>query len=228
MVGQTKRAGRAASPAGAAPSPGRSAYLQLSEEIINGELPPGTALVEAQLANRLGVSRTPIREALSRLEQEGFVERHDRGLRVRTRSIEEIMEIYEIRVELEAIAARAAARKRSDLDLMLIEKAHRNMCEATASGTGEMVEVNRAFHTALWRAGGNKTLADLLARLNIQLQRYHSTTLSEPGRWDEANREHGELVDAIREQDADRAADIARAHIGRARDLRLAMYLNET
>lgn len=208
-------------------TPGKTAYRQLSEEIVSGELAPGEMLVEAQLAARLGISRTPVREALGRLEQEGFVERYDRGLRVRSRSIEEILEIYEIRVELEVLAARAAARNRSEIDLMVLQRAHDQMAAVQPGEAGTMVEVNRTFHTALWRAGGNKTLADLLTRLNTQLQRYRSTTLSEPGRWEQAIREHEALVAAVRDRDAEQATAIAREHIESARDLRMAMYLDD-
>ncbi|MQA97564.1 MAG: FCD domain-containing protein, partial [Streptosporangiales bacterium] len=206
---------------GRADSPGRVAYVRISDEIHDGTLRPGAPLVETILAKRLGMSRTPVRDALNRLEQDGLVERYDRGLRVRRRSPEEILEIYEIRVVLEAMAARGAAERRTALDLVRLEQAQRRMGELADDDPVERVQLNRAFHRALWRAGHNTTLADMLARLSSHIYRYSSTTLQQEGRWDEANREHEALIEAIRDRDPDRAAEIAAAHLSTARDLRL-------
>ena len=91
-----------------------SIYRDLKVKIIGGTIVPGTALVEGSLATEYQVSRSPIREALSRLTFEGLVERHDRALRVRMLRAEEVLELYEVRLALEAAAARAAAQRRTD------------------------------------------------------------------------------------------------------------------
>src|ERR1700749_32754 len=88
-------------------------YDRLRGEIVTGEFEPGTPLGEEALAQRYGTSRTPVREALRRLEQDGLVESGVRGMRGRARSPEEIQEIYEVRVPLEATVAAAAARRRT-------------------------------------------------------------------------------------------------------------------
>ena len=87
-----------------------------------------------------------------------------------------------------------------------------------------MAEANRELHRALWRATHNETLIDLLTRLDLHLARYPATTLSQPGRWPEANAEHRLIINAIEEQDPKLAGDLATEHFTKARDLRLALW----
>ncbi|MGJ9413707.1 GntR family transcriptional regulator [Aeromicrobium sp. CF4.19] len=202
-------------------------YPRLVNEIADGTLAPGTALVETVLADRLGVSRTPVREALNRLEQDGLIERHERGLRVRTRSAEEILEIYEIRVALEVLAATRAADHRTEMDLVRLRGAQEQMRQATAVDPGTRIELNRDFHHALWRSSHNATLVDQLVRLTRQIHRYSSTTLSTADRWHEAISEHDELIAAIEARDGSSAGAIARQHIEKARSLRLQMFVRD-
>src|SRR3954469_2885334 len=107
---------------------GMTVYQRLYGDVVAGEW-DGAPLVELALAEHYGTSRTPVREALRRLEQDGLVERGDRGMRVRTRSPEERLEIYEVRIPLEATAAAAAAERRTDLDLMRIRRAEAQMAK---------------------------------------------------------------------------------------------------
>lgn len=202
-------------------------YERLREEIVSGRLPSGVPLVEATVAARYGTSRTPVREALRRLEQDGLVERGDRGLRVRTRGPEEILEIYEVRILLEAAAARGAAERGTRLDLMRIKNAAEAMAAADPADPDAMAATNRAFHEEVWAASHNGTLVDLLTRLNSHVTRYPATTLTSPGRWEEALSEHAGLVRAIEAGDADEAGLIAGKHMTKARDIRLRMYGEE-
>lgn len=96
-------------------------YRQLRAQIVDGTLVPGTPLVEGALATAFGVSRSPIRDALSQLHYEGLLERHGRAMRVRVLMAEDILEIYEVRIALERAAARAAAERRTELDLGRLE-----------------------------------------------------------------------------------------------------------
>lgn len=200
-------------------------YRSLREDIVDGRLAPGEQLTEMQLAARLNVSRTPVREALRRLEQDGLVERAGRGMRVRRRSPEEILEIYEARVVLEAAVARGAAERRTSYDLILLREALERMvavprdAEPTA-----FAQANRDFHRIMWHAGHNRTLTDLLDRIAGFLGRYPSTTLTHPGRWEEAIAEHGALLEAIERGDGDAAWKAATDHMTRARDIRLRMF----
>jgi DNA-binding GntR family transcriptional regulator len=183
--------------------------------------------VEATVATRYGTSRTPVREALRRLEQDGLVERGARGLRVRIRGPEEILEIYEVRILLEAAAARHAAVRHTRLDLIRIGLAMDAAAAVDPADPDAMAAANRAFHEEVWAASHNVTLIDLLTRVNSHVARYPATTLTSPGRWAEALRQHGDLVRAIESRDGDAAARIADDHMTVARDIRLRMYAEE-
>ncbi|KAA5832114.1 GntR family transcriptional regulator [Saccharopolyspora hirsuta] len=196
-------------------------------EIVDGTFEAGAQLVELALAEKYGTSRTPVREALRRLEQDGLVERAERGMRVRTRSPEEILEIYEVRISLEATAAAAAAQRRSDFDLIRIRRAQTAMDNTATDDPPAMAAANRAVHEAIWVASHNGTIVDLLTRLNNHLTRYPATTLKVPGRWSEALAEHHALIDAIEQRDADLAHELARDHMTKARELRLQIYRDE-
>lgn len=202
-------------------------YDHLRAGIVTGDYESGAPLVELALAEYYGTSRTPVREALRRLEQDGLVERGDRGMRVRTRSPEEILEIYEVRIPLEATAAAAAAERRTDLDLMRIRRAEAQMAKTSSSDPNNMASANRLVHEAIWAASHNGTVVDLLTRLNNHLTRYPATTLAVGGRWEEALRQHDEIITAIEKRDCDRAAELARVHMTRARDIRLQIYRDE-
>lgn len=202
----------------------RGVYEALRSEIAAGQLPPATNLVETALAARFGVSRTPVREALRRLEQDRLVERGERGLRVREADPQEVLELYEARVLLESAVARAAALRRTPGDLALLE----GMLDADRTDTvtepAERARRNAAFHEALWRAAGNRVLVDLLQRLGLHLLRHPETTLSWPGRWEQSLDEHARLLDALRRHDPDAAAAAATEHFEHARDVRLAAW----
>jgi DNA-binding GntR family transcriptional regulator len=200
-----------------------SVYHDLLEEILQGDLEPGTVLVEATLGERFGVSRTPIREALRMLEQDGVLERVNRGMRVRPTSAEEVLEIYGVRAILEAEAARQAALHRSDYDIAILERILESMTAATKATPQEMAAINRSFHRAIWQGAKNRTLSDLLDRLAVHLRRYPATTYTRPGRWKEALEEHAALLETIRAGDATKAGEIAERHISSARNVRLAM-----
>jgi len=201
-----------------------SVYEQLHQKIVSGDISPGERLTEIALAEKFGISRTPVREALRRLEQDGLVERAARGLFVRERSPNEILEIYEVRILLEGAAARAAATRRTPLDVARLEQLHENMLKTEEGDAETMAAINRRFHELIWATSHNSTLIDLLSRLNSYLLRYRGTTLTHGDRWQTVLKDHEALVDAIRDGDADRAAKIAEEHMTSARNVRLAMY----
>ena len=201
-----------------------SPYEKLAQAIMTGELAPGQPLVETALAEWCEVSRTPIREALTRLEQDGLVVRGERGLMVRQRSPEEILDLYETRIVLEAMASRVAATRRSHLDLLTMRRLADRLETMETGDELAMAAANREFHRSVWRASHNDALSDLLHRLDMHVARYPSTTLSQPGRWDEANQEHRKIVEAIERQDAQLAHDLTAQHFTKARELRLALW----
>ncbi len=199
-------------------------YETLLREILRGELMPGEGLTELSLAERLQVSRTPIREALTRLEQDGMLKRTSRGMVVRERSPEEILDIYEVRILLEADAARSAAERRLSLDVLTLK---RIAGELEDMGTGDptaMAEANRTFHRAVWRAAHNEPILDLLQRLDMHLARYPTTTLVHPGRWETSLNEHRLLIAAIESRDGEKAAQASTQHFTAARDIRLQLW----
>lgn len=200
-----------------------SPYETLKQAIFHGELEPGQPLVETVLASWYKVSRTPVREALSRLEQDGLVERSDRGLIVRRRSPEEIIDIYETRIALEATAGRMAAERRTEHDMRILRRLIERSRDVSADDDHK-VDLNRQFHHAIWHASHNESLRDLLVRLDLHLARYPATTLSYPNRWEEAKVEHAALVDAVEDRDDDRAYEISRTHFTKARDIRIQLW----
>lgn len=207
--------------------PRKSAYQRMKEAILALEHLPGEPLVETELARRYGISRTPVREALYRLEHDGLVQRSENGLIVRNRSPEEILDLYVVWIALEATAAEVACVRRSDVDLVRI-RGRQKTFEASRDDTPAVkASTNRAFHHAIWRATHNESLQDLLERLDLHLGRYPETTLEHPGRWETSVAEHRELIDAIAARDGDTAATIARRHLTAARDIRLEMWTSE-
>jgi len=199
-------------------------YQRLREAIRSGDLRPGQQLVESALAEWCEVSRTPIREALSKLQHDGLVERSERGLVVRERGPEEVLDIYETRIALEGTAARLAAERRSSHDVMLLRRSLAKLDLVPDHDVDAMVNGNRQFHTAVWRASHNVSLIDLLERLDLHLARYPATTLSSPGRWARANEQHRAVVDAIEARDSDSAEKAALEHFTEARDIRLSLF----
>jgi len=202
----------------------QSPYLVLKESILRSDFAPGQPLVETALASQLSVSRTPVREALNRLEQDGLVERSERGLVVRQRSTEEILDIYEARIALEGTVGRSAASRRTEYDLRALHFALEEAGEVADEDDDARMETNRQFHRTMWRASHNEALVDLLERLDLHMVRYPATTLSYPGRWRQAMNDNRMLLQAVEDRDGERAWQIATAHFTEARDIRLKLW----
>lgn len=200
---------------------GESIFLTLRGEILSGALPPGTPVRETSLAERFGVSRTPVREALSRLQQERLLERVARGLQVPQVDPQQVIQIYDMRILLEAEAAAQAARTRQFADLMQLEALLQRDRGLTDPDDQTRIITNLEFHAAVWNCAHNPILQDLLGRLSTHLIHAPHSTLSVADRWTESLDEHAALVQAIEAQDAETAGNIARAHMEKARSLRL-------
>ncbi len=205
---------------------GEFVYRTLREAIIRGVLPEGQRIQDRLLALELGVSRTPVREALQRLEAEGFLKNVPRlGLIVAEITPQEIEDIYIIRIALEGVAARLAAQRASAGDIEILSSLNEGIARATHSrDVQQLTTLNREFHQAIYQAARNASLAELLNRLHYAVQRFRQSTLSIPERAQEALEEHEQLVAAIRDRDAERAEAIARAHKEKAMRARLALY----
>lgn len=136
---------------------------------MNGTLLPGTQLKEVQLANRFGVSRTPVRDALSRLEDLGLAERVNRGLEVRGLDPEQVIQVYDMRILLEVEASGQAAQNRNLNDILTLEALLERDRSLEQPTDAELIQTNLEFHRAVWKASQNPILIDLLERLMTHL-----------------------------------------------------------
>jgi len=206
---------------------GDAIFVTLRDEILTGIHPPGTPMREVALAQRFGVSRTPVREALSRLQQDRLLARVARGLQVPQVDPQQVIQIYDMRILLEQEAAAQAARARQFTDLMRLEALVERDRHLIDPDDHTRITTNLEFHAAVWACTHNPVLQDLLERLSTHLVHAPKSTLSTEGRWDAAVDEHESLVRAIEDQDEQTARTIAREHMETARRLRLRL-LRET
>ncbi|MCB8911605.1 GntR family transcriptional regulator [Rhodococcus rhodochrous] len=195
-------------------------YRELRRRILDGVHPPGDLLVPATVGEQLGVSRTPVREALIRLEIEGLVTKVSRGFRVLERSQEEILDICEARIALESAVALSAAQRRTELDLARLR---RSLDEARAERSpADRLRLHAEWHVALRLAAHNPTIVELMELLDARLHVYDGTASRTPANLDLIEREHDALYDAVAEGDGERAQELMVAHQRRTRDLRIA------
>lgn len=204
-------------------------YEELKNAIVDLRLAPGEPLREATLAERLGVSKTPIREALTRLEQEGLVETTSfKGAVVTGYSRQDLLEIYELRELLENAAVRAAAQSmtegdRSDLDR--ISRESRRL--QSGQDAAKLAALISEFDTVLFAQVRNHRIQALIENLRAHLTRIGQLTAEIPGRIDASVDEHEKIVEAITARDPDLAERCMREHIRSVRDDQL-RALHET
>jgi len=191
------------------------AYELIRTMILIGELPPGSQLKEEDLAERCGVSRTPVRDALRRLESEFFVSRSDsQRSYVADHSVDEINEIFAVRAMLEGhVAARAAERGGPGLAGRLAPLVGR---EADADNVEAFLANNAAFHAAVVAAADTDLMRAMLPRLTAQPIVYRTAQSYTSAQRRQSIQEHRELVDAIANRDAEWARAVMTAHIRRA------------
>ena len=205
-------------------------YERLRRAIIEGVLPDGSTLVSTELSAQLGVSRTPVREALVRLVHDGLAVETDAGqVIVRPVRRGELESFFEIRAELERLAARRAAERSTEKSLALLRDAEQRVAKAVADGaTGaRQVELNEEFHRMLYEGSGNELLARALLDLEAMTARRMLDRLYERADAERTVREHRAIVAAIEAGDAEEAGKAAAAHVEHAgRDL-LAIFDRE-
>lgn len=187
----------------------------LREAIFNGTLKPRERLMEVQLAQELGVSRTPVREALRKLEQEGFINIIPRkGAYVAELSLKDIEDVFEIRIALEGLAASLCAERITgeelrELERLLLAKEiyiqHQDL--------QQVVVVDGDFHATLYQGSHNARLKNILENLRDQIQRYRTTSLSFPGRMDISLKEHRQILQAITKGDGAKASLLLQEHL---------------
>lgn len=199
---------------------GQAAYRRLLEDIRDGGLAPGMRLRETELAERLGISRTPVREAIRQLEADGLVVHLPRqGASIRTLDHAEVVELYEMRAVLEGTAARLAARAASSIELAELA-ALNNELAATPAGP-QARELNRQFHRTLFDAARNRFLLKSISALQKTLLILGPSTLSDPERAALAVAEHAAVLAAFEARDGAGAEAAMRAHVEAAFSARI-------
>ncbi|MGC3939416.1 GntR family transcriptional regulator [Roseobacter sp. EG26] len=188
------------------------AYSLILEAIDQGVYRPGDRLVESELAERFGVSRTPIREALQRLETQSLLARDGRSLIVASLDHNQMAELYVVRRELEGLAARLAAQHATEEEVRIL----REMVEADnalVDNPVALARANRRFHTQIHLASHNRYLVQQLDLVHRTMALMATTSLAAQGRGEIAQTEHDAIIRAIEAKDADAAAEALRDHI---------------
>ena len=199
------------------------AYVTLRSEITEGLLPPGQRMREQELSGRLQVSRTPVREALSRLQADGLLVMQPRsGLAVAELDDAAVIELYETREALEGAAASLAARYANPRDIAAMRAILATERSAPDDPTLQHRH-NRAFHAALLAATHNRFLLKSLQALHDALTLLGPTTLSHPGRREQAQEEHGRVLSTIERRDPVAAETEMRAHVHHGAEVRRTM-----
>ncbi len=200
--------------------PQTDAYKLILDAIDVGVYKPGDRLVESELAERFGVSRTPIREALQRLETQSLLTRDGRSLIVASLDHNQLAELYVVRAELEGLAARLAARHATAEEIRIL----RRMIEddgALLNDPEAMSRANRRFHKQIHLASHNRYLVQQLDLVHRSMALLASTSIAAEGRPAETVAEHSAIVEAIAAGDGDTAYQRLKDHISRAYETRL-------
>ena len=204
----------------------KDAYTLILEAIEAGIYKPGDRLVESELAERLGVSRTPVREALQRLETQSMLSRDGRSLIVASLDHNQLAELYAVRTELEGLAARLAARHATDEEIRVL----RGMVEddrALKNTPRELAKANKRFHRQIHLASHNRFLVQQLDLVHRSMALMASTSLAADGRDEVALAEHDQIVAAIEARDGEAAYQALKTHISRAFETRLRVDAGE-
>jgi DNA-binding GntR family transcriptional regulator len=197
-------------------------YQDLRGKILSGAFAPKERLVEEVIARQASVSRTPVREALHRLETEGLVKSTEQGVIVIDFSATELADLCSAREGLEGFVARLAATAVSEMEVEILQRVIESTRDAVErADVDEQVQLNHRFHETIWRGARNGYLEHQLETLRTVIERHGDTTLRNPQRQRETLEEHTAILDAIKAHDPEAADAAARLHFRRAMSLRL-------
>ena len=190
-------------------------FNTLRQAILKGELAPGERLMEIQLAEKLGVSRTPNREAIRKLELEGLVLMIPRkGAEVAKISEKSLRDVLEVRRSLEELAIELACERMEAEDLRRLEQCQENFCRAIRSGSPmEMAESDEAFHDVIYQSTGNEKLVQMLNNLREQMYRYRLEYIKDADKRQVLMVEHEHILSALKVRNLAEARMAAREHI---------------
>lgn len=191
------------------------AYDRLRDLVVSGKLSSGERLDERVLAETMGISRTPVRDAISRLANEGVVEhRPYQGAFVRHFSVQQIDDLYRVRKELESLAVLLAAERMTERDLKALEKTVNRCHRALTAGDVPAFErLDQEFHESLARCSGNEALISCLERLSLQIQLARHRANAAPDLPQRTTSERESILEALKARDGARAAQYMRDHI---------------
>ncbi|MDO6727483.1 MAG: GntR family transcriptional regulator [Cognatishimia sp.] len=198
----------------------KDAYTLILDAIDGGMFKPGDRLVESDLADRFGVSRTPIREALQRLETQSLLARDGRSLIVASLDHNQLSELYAVRSELEGLAARLAARHATPEEVRVLQLMVKEDMDLVGDANA-LARANRRFHKMIHLASHNRYLVQQLDLVHRSMALLATTSLAAEGRGEMALSEHGAIVDAIENRDEDGAYAALKTHISQAFETRL-------
>ena len=193
-------------------------FEKLENDIITGVYPRGEILTELKLVERLGVSRTPIREALRRLEQERLIEESGKGSVVLGITAEDLMDIMEIRQRIEGLATYYAVKNMTDIDLQEIRRiSELQDFYFEKKDLDRLRQMDDQFHNRIYSICGRSVLRDTLQPLHRKTQRYRKKSISNDVRLAHSIREHKEIFAAMEARDAQKAAELMTKHIENAK-----------
>ncbi len=190
-------------------------FNTLRKAILTGQLKPGERLMEVHLANRLGVSRTPIREAIRKLELEGLVVMIPRrGAEVARITEKSLKDVLEVRRAMDALSVELACDRISEEELQKLEAACKTFAEATKGKDAAVIaKADVALHDIIVQAAGNQRLCQLVNNLAEQMYRYRFVYIKDESQHEKLIAEHQEIFESILERNKERAANAARIHI---------------
>ncbi|GHC66655.1 GntR family transcriptional regulator [Neogemmobacter tilapiae] len=205
----------------------KDAYTLILELIEAGQFRPGDRLVESELADRLGVSRTPVREALQRLETQAMLSRDGRSLIVASLDHNQLAELYAVRAELEGLAARLAARHATEEEIRVLQGMVQEDRALQGGDPRALSRANKRFHRQIHLASHNRFLVQQLDLVHRSMALMANTSFAAEGRDTVALDEHAAIVTAIAEGDAEAAAAALKTHISKAYETRLRVDAGE-
>lgn len=194
-------------------------YQEILENILDLKYGPGTRLLEEELAAELSVSRTPVREALFRLKNEGLITVvPGGGAKVIEFAVKDVVEIYALRERLEGLATRMAAQYILDEEIRRLEELVRSSNRAAESDLASFRKINLTFHQRIIEAANSPRIANMLQSISNQLALLMNSTAAIPGSPIKATAEHQEIIDALASRAPDRAEEAAVEHVRCARE----------